>query len=95
MSSIIEVNNLSKSYTISHEPVPTCTDFFGIKSGGRRGLWEGFIFLSCFAVKYSHKGTKTQRVILRMTFAARNLKSYFVLVSSLITKNALAFSLVP
>ena len=27
-SSIIEVNNLSKSYTISHEPVP-------IKSGGR------------------------------------------------------------
>ena len=34
-NSIIEVNNLSKNYTISHEPVPTCTGFFGMKSGGR------------------------------------------------------------
>ncbi len=33
----------------------------------------------------SHKDTKALSVILRMTFGAQNLKSYFVLVSRLIS----------
>ena len=77
-NSIIEVNNLSKSYTISHEPVPTCTDFFGMQSGGReryialrdvKAQKAKMIFSLFHFVKkgISHQDTKAQRVILRMT----------------------------
>ena len=48
-NSIIGVNNLSKSYSISHEPVP-------VKRAGR-ALWEGLVILSCFAVKYNYTST--------------------------------------
>jgi len=76
--SIIEVNNLSKSYTISHEGRERYTALRDVMAQKAKKIFSLFHFVK---QKVNHKGTKTQRVILRMTLAVRNLKLYFVLVS--------------
>ena len=73
--SIIEVNNLSKSYTISHEGRERYTALRDVVAQKAKKIFSLFHFVK---KEVSHKDTKAQRAILRMTFGARNVQPYFV-----------------
>ena len=97
-NSIIEVNNLSKSYTITHPQGPVDEGrerYTALSDVVAQKAKKIFPLFHLVKQRINHKDTKAQRVILRLTFAARNFKSYFVLLSRLITQNASAFSFVP